>query len=110
MKFSSQRIQFGKKPAADAGEEPDGLPTPKKLEAMRLKMQSIERAKEVVAALPNVNESLHVVFQKRIDLADVLDAILAKYGTCERMVLATLTWNEANLKQMVKWLEIGRAS
>src|SRR5262249_52243652 len=59
---------------------------------------------ESLALLPAPGESLHLIFTARLDLADILAALLDRLGRCERMALATLGYNERNLSTMLRWL------
>jgi hypothetical protein len=44
---------------------------------------------------------------KRVDLTDVVEALLAKLGRAERLDVATLGYAPRNLKAMLKWLDSG---
>jgi hypothetical protein len=42
-----------------------------------------------------------------MDLTDVIAALLERLGTCDRMAIATLGYNDANLRTMLQWLDSG---
>src|SRR5207247_2554082 len=67
----------------------------------------IAEAKAVLENIPELGESLHVLCTARMDLTDVIGALLDQLGTCERILIATLGYNEANLTTMLRWLDSG---
>src|SRR5262249_18344945 len=44
----------------------------------------------------------------RMDLTDVVNALLAKLGKCDRLRVATLGYNAKNLRTLLGWLDAGR--
>jgi len=67
----------------------------------------IREAKEVLAVLPGPGESLHCVVTARLDLADIIHAVLERCGRCDRMNVATLGYGPRNLRMMLGWLDAG---
>jgi hypothetical protein len=106
MRFALRPIRFGHKPAAD-GDEADGLPTPQRIKLLARRAAGIREAKSVLEHLPAPSESLHAVVTARLDLTDVINAILERLGKCERMRVATLGYNARNLRMMLSWLDTG---
>ena len=47
--------------------------------------------------LPGPGESLHAVCTARMDLTDVIGSLIERLGRCDRMLIAMLGYNEANL-------------
>jgi hypothetical protein len=105
-KFNPTRLQFGRRPIDD-GDDGEGLPRPLTTRAAIRRAAGIKEAAEVLARLPGPGESLHAVCTARLDLTDVLNALLQRLGTCERMRIATLGYNERNLSAMLAWLDAG---
>ena len=91
-RFAVRKNQFGRK--EDAEDDGDGLPAPKlaKIEARR--MAGIREAKEVLSQVPGAGESLHALCTARMDLTDVIAALIGRTGCIDRMAIATLGYNE----------------
>lgn len=105
-RFSVRRLHFGdQRDAADDGAD---LPRPALVRLQARRTAGIREAKEVLANLPRPGESLHAVVTARLDLTDVLNALLERLGRCDRMVIATLGYNRRNLKMMLSWLDAGQ--
>src|ERR1700722_11749940 len=68
---------------------------------------AIAEAKFVLAHLPESGESLHAICTARMDLTDVIGALLERLGKCDRMMIATLGYNRKNLKSILGWLDQG---
>jgi hypothetical protein len=105
-KFNPTRLQFGRRPVDD-GDDGEGLPRPLTARAAARCAAGIAEAKEVLAHLPGPGESLHAVCTARLDLTDVINALLERLGACDRMLIATLGYNERNLSAMLGWLDRG---
>jgi hypothetical protein len=67
----------------------------------------LAEARDVLAHLPAAGESVHAVCTHRLDLTDVIGALIERLGRCDRMMVATLGYNEANLRTMLGWLDAG---
>lgn len=104
MRFAPRPIRFGKRTNSD--DEADGLPTPARVKLAR-RAASIAEAKSVLEHLPGPGESLQAVVTARLDLTEVLNAILERLGRCGRMQIATLGYNSQNLRMMLSWLDAG---
>ncbi len=107
-RFSPARVHFGDRPPDDFEDDGTGLPAPIRTRATARRTAGIREAKEVLAHLPGPGESLHAVVTARLDLSDVLTALLETVGPCERMRVATLGYNQRNLAAMLAWLDSGR--
>jgi hypothetical protein len=105
-KFNPTRLQFGRRPVDD-GDNGEGLPSPLTTRAAARRAAGIAEAKGVLAVLPGPGESLHAVCTARLDLTDVLNAMIEQLGPCERMRIATLGYNKRNLSAMLAWLDAG---
>jgi hypothetical protein len=101
-RFNAPRLRFG---AVKESESPDGLPTPALVKSKARRALAIAEAAALLEHLPQPGESLHVVCTSRFDLADVLAHLLERYGTADRLVIATLGYNRRNLLAMLKWLD-----
>jgi hypothetical protein len=105
MRFTVRPTRFGRRPNSD--DEADGLPTPARVQLLARRAAGIAEAKAVLEHLPAPGESLHAVVTARLDLTDVINAILERLGRCERMRIATLGYNARNLRTMLGWLDTG---
>jgi hypothetical protein len=105
-KFTVRRINFGAE-TPDDEDNGEGLPLPKLLKLKARRAAGIKEAKNVLAVLPAPGESLHCVVTARLDLADIIHAILEKCGRCDRMTVATLGYGPRNLRMMLGWLDAG---
>src|SRR5258708_28993374 len=107
VRFRPSRVHFGDRPRDDDGDAADngeGLPTPIRTRATFRRLAGIREAKQVLEYLPGPGESLHAVVTARLDLTDVVNALLETIGPCERMAVATLGYNRPNLAAMLSWL------
>lgn len=104
-KFSVRRIHFGEH--ADTDDDGDGLPKPALLRLQARRAAGIREAKETLAYLPGPSESLHALCTARMDLTDVINALLETLGRCDRLLIATLGYNSRNLRSMLGWIDRG---
>jgi hypothetical protein len=104
-RFSVRKLHFGR--PLDADDNGEGLPTPTRIKLAARRAAGIAEARAVLDHLPNQCESLHAVCTARMDLTDVIGALLEKLGPCEQMRIATLGYNEANLTTVLRWLDAG---
>lgn len=79
------------------------LPTPFILAAKARRFAGIAEAKAVLAILPQPGESLHAICTKRMDLTDIISGIIGKLGPVSTMRVATLGYNNKNLRTMLDW-------
>jgi hypothetical protein len=106
-KFTPRRIRFGLPPAADDDEGRD-LPRPLLLRRQARRAAGIKEAADTLAQLPAEGESLHCVMTARLDMTDVVNALLGKLGRCTAAHVATLGYNRRNFKAMLAWLDSGQ--
>jgi hypothetical protein len=106
-KFSVRRVHFGRRPDAGADDNGEELPTPARVKLAARRAAGIAEAKAVLAHLPGPGEGLHALCTARMDLADVINALLEQLGRCERLHIATLGYNGRNLRTMLGWLDSG---
>jgi hypothetical protein len=104
-KFAPTRLQFGRRPFED--DDGEGLPRPHTAKAALRRAAGIKEASEVLARLPGPGESLHAVTTARLDLTDVVNCLLQRLGRCVEMRIATLGYNESNLRTLLGWLDGG---
>jgi hypothetical protein len=104
-RFEPRRLHFG----ATAGQDDDGdgLPTPARIRLRARRAAAIAEAKAVLSALPEPGESLHAICTARMDLTDVIGALLERLGKCERLLVATLGYNAKDLKTLLGWIDQG---
>jgi hypothetical protein len=102
-RFSVRRLHFGRRP--DAEDNGEGLPTPARIKLAARRAAGIAEAKAVLEQLPGPGESLHALCTARMDLTDVSGALLDRLGRCDRLLIATLGYNEANLATLLRWLD-----
>jgi hypothetical protein len=108
-RFSANKLHFGD---AKAGPDDDGegLPTPVLVRLKARRAAGIAEARAVLANLPGECESLHCVCTARMDLTDVINALVEKLGRCERLLIATLGYNRKNLQSLLGWLDEGKVT
>ena len=107
-RFSVRRLHFGRPPGADdEDDDGTGLPRPALVKLAARRAAGLAEARDVLAHLPGPAESLHAVCTARMDLTDVIGALAGRLGRCDRMQIATLGYNEANLRMMLRWLDSG---
>ncbi len=106
-RFSARPVHFGRRPAAEADDDGEGLPTPARVKLAVRRAAGIAEAKAVLAHLPAPGESLHALCTARMDLTDVINALLERLGRCDRLHVATLGYNARNLRTMLGWLDTG---
>jgi hypothetical protein len=107
-RFTVRRIRFGHH-AADPDDEGEGLPLPKLIRLRARRAAGIAEAKAALEHLPGPGESLHALCTARMDLTDVINALLEKFGRCDRLLIATLGYNARNLRTMLGWIDQGAA-
>jgi hypothetical protein len=105
-RFTVRRIPFGRNPAPD--DDGSDLPRPALCRLQARRAAGIREAGETLALLPGPDESLHAVMTARLDMTDVLNALLEKLGRCDRARVATLGYNRRNFKAMLAWLDAGK--
>jgi hypothetical protein len=118
LPFKPYQPRFGRPPAENAeaalgmvngqADDCEGLPTPHLLKLAARRAAGLAEAKAVLALLPGPNESLHALATARMDLTDIVGHLLERYGTCERLLIATLGYNAKNLAALVDWLDAQR--
>jgi hypothetical protein len=108
MRFTVRRVPFGRPAAVDEYDDGEGLPRPALIRLQARRAAGIKEAAETLAQLPGPGEALHAVMTARLDMTDVLNAILEKLGPCERVAIATLGYNRRNFRAMLGWLDRGQ--
>jgi hypothetical protein len=106
-RFSPRRLPFGRPPGADDEDDGTDLPRPHLLHLQARRAAGIKEAADTLAVLPAVGESLHAVMTARLDMTDVVNALLGKLGRCDRLAIATLGYNRRNFRAMLGWLDSG---
>jgi hypothetical protein len=85
----------------------EGLPSPHKVKVTARRMAGLREATEALDKLPGPGESLHIISTARHDLTDTLAAMMVKLGRVNELLVATLGYNERNLRAFLKWLDEG---
>jgi hypothetical protein len=106
-RFAPRRLRFGRRPGGGDDDDGEGLPTPRRVRLAARRAAGIAEAQAVLEHLPGPGESLHAVCTARMDLTDVIGALVGRLGRCDRMLIATLGYNESNLRTMLEWLDSG---
>jgi hypothetical protein len=105
-RFTPHRIHFGRRRVADDDDASD-LPRPQMVRLQARRAGGIKEACGALAQLPGSGESLHCVMTARLDMTDVVNALLAKLGRCDRLAIATLGYNRRNWRTLLGWLDSG---
>jgi hypothetical protein len=105
-RFNVRRLHFGRRP--DAEDNGEGLPAPARIKLAARRAAGIAEAKAVLEQLPGPGESLHALCTARMDLTDVIGALLERLGRCDRLLVATLGYNRRNLAILLGWLDRGQ--
>jgi hypothetical protein len=108
-RFAVRKLHFGQPDPEDTEDNGEGLPTPARIKLAARRAAGIAEAKGVLAQLPEPGESLHALCTSRMDLTDVIGALIDRQGLCDRLTIATLGYNESNLQTMLRWLDTGAA-
>ena len=106
-RFTVRKLPFGRRADEDGDDDGDGLPTPARVKLAARRAAGIAEAKAVLLHLPGPGESLHAICTARMDLTDVIGAMIERLGRCDRMWIATLGYNSANLRAMLRWTDSG---
>jgi hypothetical protein len=106
-RFIVRKLHFGRRPGADPDDDGEGLPPPLRVKLAQRRAAGIAEAAAVLEHMPGANESLHCVCTYRMDLCDIIGALLERFGPCERMRVATLGYNARNLRALLRWLDSG---
>ena len=104
-RFQLTRPHFGGPSSDDPDDTGEGLPTPVRIKLAARRAAGIAEAKAILNHLPGSGESIHAICTARMDLTDVINAIVEKRGVCERILIATLGYNERNLSTLLHWLD-----
>jgi hypothetical protein len=106
-RFSVRKLHFGRRADDPDDDNGEGLPTPLRVKLAARRAAGIAEAKAILEHLPEPGESLHAIATYRMDLTDVIGALLERFGPCERMRIATLGYNARNLRTLLSWLDSG---
>jgi hypothetical protein len=104
-RFSPTRQHFGKRPDTVEEDNGDGLPTPAIIKLKARRILGIKEAAATLSRLPEPGESLHALCTARMDLSDVIGALIGRLGRVEVLYIATLGYNDQNLRAMLSWLD-----
>ena len=104
-RFTVRKLHFGDHAGPDDNGE--GLPLPLRVKLAARRAAGIAEAKAVLDHLPAIGESLHALCTSRMDLTDIIGALLDKLGRCDRLVIGTLGFNARNLRTMLRWFDTG---
>ncbi len=83
----------------------DDTAEPLTVKGLVRKTGEIGRLAESLPALPEPGEAVHLLMTGRYDLTAVLAVILQRRGPCERMRIATLSFNAKNVAELAGWLD-----
>src|ERR1700678_2589294 len=83
----------------------DDTAEPLTVKGLVRKTGEIGRLAESLPALPEPAEAVHLLMTGRYDLTAVLAVILQRLGPCERMRIATLSFNAKNVAELAGWLD-----
>jgi hypothetical protein len=104
MNFAFRKPTFGQ----DRSEFADA-PSCLSRQGLIRRHEMLAEAKAVLPHIPGPGECLHGIMTGRYDLMHLLLAILeTREARCEHMSIATLSFNAANVAEMVRLLDTGR--
>jgi hypothetical protein len=103
MRFAAHRLRFGPRPVDDDDLDDQAIPTPRLVRLKARRAAGIADAKAILEQTPAPGEALHVVCSSRMDLMDVIDCLLQRFGFCASMHIATLGFSRRNLRQLLRW-------
>jgi hypothetical protein len=104
-RITPRRIPFGRPPGGAEDDDGHDLPRPHLVRLQARRAAGIAEAADTLAQLPGPGESLHAVMTARLDMTDVLNALLEKLGRCDTARVATLGLNRRNFKAMLRWID-----
>lgn len=103
-----RRLFVPRPPPADPDEDNgEALPAPTLLRARARRLAGIREARGCLAHFPGPGESLHCVATARFDLSDLVGLLLDRSGPCRACLVATLSYNDRNLRHLLRWLDSG---
>jgi hypothetical protein len=102
MKFELRKPLFGTKTS-------EGIPSPIITRAKARSTAQIAEAADLLKVMPREGESLHAIQTGRFDLMTMVSVIVAKIGGCDEVRLATLSFNRANLAEMLNLIDTDAA-
>ncbi len=95
--------------ARPQGPEADAVPPAKLTRAQRRRTAALAEAADVLPHLPGPGEALHALMTGRFDLCHLLLCVLDKLpGPVLEMRVATLSYNAANLAELLRLLDGGK--
>jgi hypothetical protein len=104
-RFAIRRVRFNEPPRDPEDDDGRDLPRPALIRLQARRVAGIREAAEALTQLPEPGESLHCLMTARLDMSDVLNALLEKLGRCDEMTIATLGYNRRNMLAMLRWLD-----
>ena len=97
-RFKPARVHFGDRPPdGDYEDDGTGLPTPIRTKATARRTAGVREARAVLEHLPGPGESLHAVCTARLDLTDVVTALVI---CSERMLEGLFSVRERRSSRM----------
>lgn len=103
-KFGTNKLPFGHHGASE-DEDDEGIPAPQRIKMKVRRLAGLKEARDILKTVPGPNESVHAVCTHRMDLTDVIAALVELKGTVSVARLATLGYHARNLKTMLGWID-----
>jgi hypothetical protein len=89
-------------------EAPDPeVPRGQLVKAAARRTAMLAEARDVLAVLPGPGEALHALMTGRYDLLALIMVLLEKWGRCETLRIATLSYNGRNVAELLNQLDAG---
>lgn len=104
-KFSTTRLPFGHTGKPDEDSDEDGIPLPTSIKMKVRRMAGLKEARDILKHIPGPCVSVHAICTHRMDLTDVIAAMIEAQGVVIHARLATLGYHARNLKTMLGWLD-----
>jgi hypothetical protein len=95
--FATRRPSFGRRPPDEAA--------PLAVKGLARRTGDVGRLAESLPDLPAPGEAVHLLMTGRYDLTAILAVILQRQGPCERLRIATLSFNARNVAELAGWLD-----
>ena len=100
-RFNTPRVRFGATPA----KTDDGTPSTSVTRAALRRTAQLAEADDVLRVIPKPGEAVHTLMTGRYDLMHLIVVLVRRLGIIDAMRIGTLSFNAANLKELLALLD-----